>query len=203
MPRQMTRRRLIATGVGVAALGTLPGRIAVRSAMAADTKVRMSTGLRATVQSISWIGSEAGMFRKHGLDVSFPKLEVGGPEAVAGMMRGDWEFCQTGTLPIAEGVLNGGDPVILLRNTAQHAGLFVMSRREFATLGHLAGKRVGVLTDAYSGQTGVNTRRTLEKADVTATYVGLGTYQNIYAALAAGEIEAGAVPIDLRFLGER
>jgi len=67
----------------------------------------------------------------------------------------------------------------------------------------LAGKRVGVLTDAYSGQTGVTTRRTLEKAGVTASYVGLGTYQKIYAALAAGEIDAGAVPIDLRFSGER
>ena len=185
------------------ALGALPGGIAVRSAMAADTKVRMSTGLRATTQSISWIGSEAGVFKKHGLDVSFPKLEVGGPEAAAGMMRGDWEFCQTGTLPIVEGVLNGGDPVILLRNAAQHVGIFVMSRREFATLGQLTGKRVGVLTDAYSGQTGVNTRRTLEKAGVTKTYVGLGTYQKIYAALAAGEIEAGAAPIDLRFLGEQ
>lgn len=203
MPNQITRRRLITAGAGAAALSTVPGGISLRSAMAADTKVRMSTGLRATIQSISWIGSEAGVFRKHGLDVSFPKLEVGGPEAAAGMMRGDWEFCQTGTLPIAEGVLNGGDPIILLRNTAQHVGLFVMTRREFPTLGDLAGKRVGVLTDAYSGQTGVNARRTLEKAGVTATYVGLGTYQKIYAALAAGEIEAGATPIDLRFLGER
>jgi ABC-type nitrate/sulfonate/bicarbonate transport system substrate-binding protein len=203
VPDQVTRRRLIAAGGGVVALGTLPGGIAVRAAMAADTKVRMSTGIRATTQCISWIGSEAGVFRKHGLDVSFPKLEVGGPEAAIGMTRGDWEFCQTGTLPIAEGVLNGRDPVILLRNTAQHAGLFVMTRREFTTLDQLAGKRVGVLTDAYSGQTGVNTRRTVEKAGVTATYVGLGTYQKIYAALAAGEIDAGAVPIDLRFSGER
>jgi ABC-type nitrate/sulfonate/bicarbonate transport system substrate-binding protein len=75
MPRQMTRRRLITAGVGVAALGALAGGIAVRSAMAADTKVRMSTGLRATQQSMSWIANEAGIFRKHGLDVSFPKLD--------------------------------------------------------------------------------------------------------------------------------
>jgi hypothetical protein len=203
MPRQIVRRRLITAGVGAAALAALPEGIATHSVMAANTKIRMSTGLRATAQSISWIGSEAGVFRKHGLDVSFPKLEVGGPEAAAGMMRGDWEFCQTGTLPIVEGVLNGGDAVVLLRNTTQHAGLFVMTRREFATLDQLAGKRVGVLTDAYSGQTGVQTRRTLEKAGVTATYAGLGTYQKIYAALAAGEIEAGAVPIDMRFLGEQ
>lgn len=203
MPIQRMRRRFITAGAGVAALSALSRSIAVRSATAADPKVRMSTGLRAAVQSIAWIGGESGVFNKHGLDVSFPRLEVGGPEAVAGMMRGDWEFCQTGTLPVVESVLNGGDAVVLLRNAAQHVGLFVMSRREFATLGQLAGKRVGVLTDAYSGQTGVNTRRTLEKAGVSATYVGLGTYQKIYAALAAGEIEAGAVPVDLRFSGEQ
>jgi ABC-type nitrate/sulfonate/bicarbonate transport system substrate-binding protein len=78
-----------------------------------------------------------------------------------------------------------------------------MTRRELATLGHLAGKRVGVLTDAYSGQVGVTTRLMLEKAGVTATYVGLGTFEKIYAALAAGEIDAGALPIHLRFTGER
>ena len=201
--RQVTRRPLIGAGVAVAALGAWPGGIGVHFAMAADTKVRMSFGLRATLMSIAWIGSEAGAFRKHGLDVSFPKLEVGGPEAAAGMMRGDWEFSQTGTLPIVEGVLNGGDPVILLRNTAQHAGFFVMSRPEFPSLAELAGKRVGVLTDVYSGQAGVNTRRTLEKAGVTATYIGLGTFQKIYAALVAAEIEAGILPVDLRFSGER
>jgi len=203
MPRQITRRRLITAAAGIAALGGLPGGVCVGSAMAMDTKVRMTTGLRATTHSMSWLGTEAGIFKKHGLDVSFPKLEMGGPEVAAGLMRGDWEFCHAGTLPFAEGVLNGRDVVVLLRNTFPHKNQFVVSRREHTTLGHLAGKRVGVLSDAYSGQTGVNTRLTLEKAGVTAIYVGLGTYQNIYAALAAGEIDAGAIPIHLRFSGER
>ena len=199
----MTRRTFLKAGAGIAALGGFPGGDFVGTAMAADAKVRMTTGLRAASQCMSWFANETGLFRKNGLDVSFPKLEVGGPEAAIGMTRGDWEFCQTGTLPIAEGVLNGRDPVILLRNAAPHTGLFVMTRREFTGLDQLAGKRVGVLTDAYSGQTGVNTRRTLEKAGVTATYPGLGTYEKIFAAMAAGEIEAGAAPIHLRFSGER
>lgn len=203
MSAQTTRRDLIKAGAGIATLGVFPVGAFVGPAMAADSRVRMTTGLRATSQCMSWLATETGIFKKYGLDVSFPRLEVGGPEAAIGMVRGDWEFCQTGTLPIAEGVLNGRDPVILLRNAAPHAGLFVMTRREFTNLDQLAGKRVGVLTDAYSGQTGVNTRRTLEKAGVTATYPGLGTYEKIYAAMAAGEIEAGAAPIDLRFSGER
>ena len=203
MESKFTRRRLITVGAGAAALGVLPGVSAINSAKAADTKVRMATGVRATTQCMAWIGAEAGTFRKHGLEVEFPKIEVGGIEAARGLVRGDWDFSHTGTTPIAEEVLKGNDQVILMRNTAPHASIFVVSRREITTLGQLQGKTVGVLTDAQSGQTGIITRLTLEKAGVTASYPGLGTYQNIYKALAAGDIDAGALPIDLRFSGQR
>jgi len=171
--------------------------------LAADTKVRMTSGLRATTHGMSWYGAEAGIFKKHGLDVSYPAIEMGGPEAAAGLMRGEWEFCHTGTLPVAENFLNGGDVVALLRNTLSHASQFVASQRELTTLAQLSGKRVGVLSDATSGQTGVRTRLTVEKGGATATYVGLGNFQNIYNALAKGEIDAGALPIHMRFPGER
>jgi ABC-type nitrate/sulfonate/bicarbonate transport system substrate-binding protein len=175
---------------------------AIQPVAAAETKVRMTMGLRATVQSIPWIGTEAGIFRKHGLLVEFPTLEVGGPESAAGLIRGDWEFSQTGTVPIAEEVLKGDDPVILVRNALPHVANFVMTRREFTGLQQLDGRKVGVLTNATSGQAGINTRLAIERAGAAASYVGLGTYQNIYAALAAGEIDAGVLPVDLRFLGE-
>jgi ABC-type nitrate/sulfonate/bicarbonate transport system substrate-binding protein len=171
--------------------------------LAADTKVRMTSGLRATTHGMSWYGAEAGIFKKYGLDVSYPAIEMGGPEAAAGLMRGEWEFCHTGTLPVAENFLNGGDVVGLLRNTLAHASQFVASQRELTTLAQLSGKRVGVLSDATSGQTGVRTRLTVEKGGATATYVGLGNFQNIYHALAKGEIDAGALPIHMRFPGER
>jgi hypothetical protein len=64
----------------------------------------------------------------------------------------------------------------------------------------LTGKKVGVLTE--TGQTSVAARITIEKAGATATYVPLIKFDRIYAALAAGEIDAGALPIDLRFTGQ-
>ncbi len=203
MQRRMTRRRLIAAGAGMAALGALPGVVAVRSAMAADTKVRMTTALRAPTHGMAWYATETGIFKKHGLDVSFPVIETTGPEAAAGLMRGDWEFCHTGAPPVAENFLIGGDVVALLRHTLEHNGTSIVTRRELTTLADLAGKRVGVLSDATSGSTGIRTRLTVENAGATATYVGLGTYENIYKALAAGEIDAGALPLHLRFAGER
>ncbi len=42
----------------------------------------------------------------------------------------------------------------------------------------------------------------MEKAGATANYLPLIKFDRIYAALAAGEIDAGALPIDLRFTGE-
>jgi ABC-type nitrate/sulfonate/bicarbonate transport system substrate-binding protein len=76
---------------------------------------------------------------------------------------------------------------------------FVMTRKEITELGQLAGRKVGVLTE--TGQTSVATRLTVEKAGATAIYVPLVRFDRIFAALASGEIDAGALPVDLRFVG--
>jgi ABC-type nitrate/sulfonate/bicarbonate transport system substrate-binding protein len=173
-----------------------------RSAWAQPTArtVRAATGLLATWQSTAWLGAEAGVFKKHGIDMTLPAIAVGGPQAAAGIINGDWEFAHTGTLPVAEEVLKGRDIVILATPTSEFANSFVMTRKEITGLSQLAGKRVGVLTE--TGQTSVAARITVEKAGATATYVPLLKFDRIYAALAAEEIDAGALPIDLRFTGE-
>lgn len=168
----------------------------------ADTDVRIVTGLRAANQSIAWIGAKTGTFAKHGLNVTFPRLEAGGPESVAGLLRGDWDFVHTGTVPIAEAVLNGGDAVILLRDSILQDKIVIMTNPRITRLAQLSGKKVGVLFDVYSGQTGVIVRLAVESAGAAATYVGLGTYRNIFAALVAGEIDAAPLPIDYQFLGQ-
>ena len=165
--------------------------------------VRMTTALRAPTHSLAWCGTQTGVFARQGLAVNFPVIETTGPEAVAGLARGDWDFCQTGTLPVVENVLRGGDAVVLFRNALQHANLCLALQPQFNALTQLDGKRVGVLSDATSGQTGINARLTLEQAGATATYVGLGGYGNIYKALIAGDIDAGPLPLHLRFSGER
>jgi ABC-type nitrate/sulfonate/bicarbonate transport system substrate-binding protein len=175
---------------------------------AGDTKgraisnVRIVTGVRTVNQCIAWIGAKTGAFAKHGLNVTFPRLEVGGPESVAGLLRCDWDFAQTGTVPIAEAVLNNEDAVILLRNTVPHDEIVIATAPSIAKLDQLAGRKIGVLTDAYSGQTGVIARLAVERAGATATYVGLGTYRSIISALVAGDVDAGALPVDFQFLGQ-
>jgi ABC-type nitrate/sulfonate/bicarbonate transport system substrate-binding protein len=75
-----------------------------------------------------------------------------------------------------------------------------MTRNEITQLAQLDGKKVGILTE--TGQTSVAARITVEKAGAIAAYVPLLKFERIYAALAAGEIDAGALSIDLRFAGE-
>jgi ABC-type nitrate/sulfonate/bicarbonate transport system substrate-binding protein len=163
-------------------------------------RVRVATGLLATWQSTAWIGAEAGLFKRRGIDMTLPAIAVGGPQAAAGLISGDWEFAHTGALPVAEEVLKGRDIVILATPTSEFPNSFVMTRKEITQLAQLIGKKVGVLTE--TGQTSVAARITVEKAGATATYVPLIKFDRIYAALAAGEIDAGALPIDLRFTGQ-
>ncbi|UGY12146.1 ABC transporter substrate-binding protein [Bradyrhizobium septentrionale] len=162
-------------------------------------QVRVATGLLAMWQSTAWLGAEAGIFRKYSIDLSVPAIAVGGPQAAAGVIRGDFEFAHTGVLPVADEVLKGNDIVILATPTSEFPNQFVMTRKEITELGQLAGRRVGVLSE--TGQTSLATRITIEKAGATATYLPLVRFDRIFAALAAGEIDAGALPVDLRFVG--
>src|SRR6185436_2004473 len=96
--------------------------------------VRVVTGLLATWQSTAWLGAEAGVFKKHRIEMTFPAVAVGGPQAASGIINGDWEFAHTGTLPVAEEVLKGRDIVILATPTSVFANSFIMTRREITHL---------------------------------------------------------------------
>ena len=186
-------------------LHLIPGAAVVAAsrlawAQEAPQRVRVATGLLATWQSTAWLGAEAGLFGKRGIDLTLPAIAVGGPQAATGLIRGDWEFAHTGTVPVAEEVLKGNDIVILATPTSEFSNSFIMTTKEITQLAQLAGRKVGVLTE--TGQTSVAARITVEKAGATANYVPLIKFDRIYSALAAGEIDAGALPIDLRFTGQ-
>jgi ABC-type nitrate/sulfonate/bicarbonate transport system substrate-binding protein len=197
---KLLRRKFLRFLASAAATPAIPDLAWAEVPTTVSQNVRVATGLLAMWQSTAWLGAEAGLFRKRGIDLTLPAIAVGGPEAAAGLIRGDWEFAHTGTVPVAEEVLKGHDVVILATPTSDFPKSFVMTRKEITELAQLAGKKVGVLTE--TGQTSVATRITIEKAGANATYLPLVKFERIYAALADGEIDAGALPIDLRFSGQ-
>ena len=197
----MNRRRFLAATAGAVAIGSSRGLVLAAETLA-NNRIRIVTGLRATVQSLGWIGTEIGFFKRLGLEIAFPKLETGGPEAAAGLVRGDWEIAETGSSPLIQGVLDGRDTVILLTPTAPSpTGLPLLARQGITEPAQLDGKRIGVLTE--TGQVTIGVRVALRKWGVNSTLVPLGTFGKIYAAVGAGEVDAGALPSDYRFLGSR
>src|SRR5882672_410666 len=123
-PQSVSRRRFLGLVAGVTA--AVPLSAWSQANQASVRPVRAATGLRATWQSTSWLGAEAGIFKKHGIDMTLPAIAVGGPEAGAGFVRGDWEFAHTGALVVAEEVLKGRDLVILATPTEESPNSFVM-----------------------------------------------------------------------------
>jgi ABC-type nitrate/sulfonate/bicarbonate transport system substrate-binding protein len=197
---KLRRRQFLHLAAGAAALPAAPRFARAQASQTTSQRVRTATGLLATWQSTTWLGTEAGLFKKRGIDMTLPAIAVGGPQAAAGLIRGDWEFAHTGSVPVAEEVLKGNDIVILAMPTSDFPKSFVMTRKEITQLAQLGGKKVGVLTE--TGQTSVAARLTVEKAGATAIYLPLIKFDRIYDALASGEIDAGALPIDLRFAGQ-
>ena len=198
--QSLARRRVLQLLMGAASASAMPGLAFAQLAPPAVRSVRVATGLLATWQSTAWLGAEVGLFKKRGIDMTLPAIAVGGPEAAAGLVRGDWEFAHTGTLPVAEAVLEGLDIVIIATPTEVFANSFIMTRKEVTNLAQLEGKKVGVLTP--TGQTSVAARLEIEKAGAKATYVPLLKFDKIFEALVAGEIDAGALSVDMRFSGQ-
>jgi ABC-type nitrate/sulfonate/bicarbonate transport system substrate-binding protein len=159
---RLSRRKFLHLAGGAAAVSAAPYFAWAQVPATTSQRVRVTTGLLATWQSTAWLGAEAGLFKKRGIDMTLPAIAVGGPDAAAGLIRGDWEFAHTGTLPVAEEVLKGGDIVILSTPTSAFANSFVMTRKEITDLAQLGGKKVGVLTE--TGQTSVAARLAIEKA---------------------------------------
>jgi hypothetical protein len=143
---------------------------------AASQPVRVATGLLAIWQSTAWLGAEAGLFKKLGIDLTLPAIAVGGPRGRGGAHAG-----RLGVRPHGIGARRGRSPersdvVILATPTSDISKSFVMARKEITDLSQLDGKRVGVLTQ--TGQTSVAARLTVEKTGATATYLPLITQQN-------------------------
>lgn len=199
MERNLTRRQFTTLTMGAVALDALPADVVAQQA-APQARVRIATGLRSALECLSWIAAEAGIFSRLGIDASV-KLEVGGPEAVAGLVREDWDFAEAGSSPFLQSVADGRDAVILLAGMMPSPqGLPILVRPSMSGKpSELEGKRIGVLTE--TGQVAVVVRAALREWGVNATLVPLDTFGKTYAALAAGEVDAGALPFDYRFLG--
>ena len=85
----LLRRKFLHLFAGIAAM-PLSRFAQAQVSPTTPQSVRVATGLLATWQSTAWLGAEAGIFKNRGINLTLPAIAVGGPEAAAGLVRGDW-----------------------------------------------------------------------------------------------------------------
>src|ERR1700674_2086153 len=79
-----SRRKFLRLVAGAAALPAGSHFACAQVSPSPSQPVRVATGLLSTWQSTAWLGAEAGLFKKRGIDLTLPAIAVGGPEAAAG-----------------------------------------------------------------------------------------------------------------------
>jgi NitT/TauT family transport system substrate-binding protein len=172
-------------------------------AAAQSEKLRLTYSAVAGSQASFWIPYEAGVFRKHGLDVEL--LYVGGGGRAA-------QVVQSGEVPIGTftggAVVNanlaGGDLVVI----ASSLNVFtfaVMAKPEIRRVEDLKGKKVGI--SRFGSATDFGLRFAEAKWPLKRqrdfAVLQLGGVTDILTALKTGTIDAGVINAELAILARR
>lgn len=197
----LRRRKLTFSAAGMLAPGFLAAWKPAEAAGPIGHAARFALGLRTTEKCLPWIAAEGGIFAALGIEAAFPEADSAAGDELAGLAEDKSDFAFAGIAQVAQKVLQGADPVLILTPLHSNKGGFLTTRREIRAPEQLAGARVGVLSE--SGPSALAARAVLERLRAPATLVPLQTFAAIYAALAAEQIDAGWLPFDLSFRGQR
>lgn len=167
--------------------------LVARSINAAETlqKVRFAYASVTAAFALPWIAKEAGMFRRHGLDVEIVYI-ASGPRTVQTLVAGGVDLAAIGGGAGVDAKLAGADTVFAAISVKQVL-LYMVAAPEIQRVEDLRGKsiggtRIGTLTDFFS-------RYYLRQAglvpDRDVIVRGTGGLPETVAALKAGQIQAG------------
>ena len=154
-------------------------------------------------QASFWIPYEAGIFRRHGLDVELLYVAGGGRAA---------QVVQSGEVPIGlftgGAVINsnlaGGD-LAAIASSMNVMTFVVMARPEIKRGEDLKGKKVGI--SRFGSATDFGLRYAEEQWPVKRqrdfAVIQMGGVSDVYSALRAGALDAGVVNAELAILARR
>ncbi len=166
-------------------------------------KLRIAYSAIGGSQASFWIPYEAGIFRKHGLDVELLYVAGGGRAA---------QVVQSGEVPIGlftggaviNSNLSGGD-LVAIASSMNVMTFVVMARPEIKRAEGLKGKRVGI--SRFGSATDFGLRYVEEQWPVKRqrdfTVIQMGGVSDVYGALRAGALDAGVVNAELAILARR
>jgi NitT/TauT family transport system substrate-binding protein len=173
------------------------------AAQAPLEKVRLAYSAIGGSQASFWIPYEAGIFRKHGLDVELLYVAGGGRAG---------QVVQSGEVPI--GVFTGGAVInanlaggdlAVIASSMNVMTFVVLARPEINRPEDLKGKRIGI--SRFGSATDFGLRYVEEKWPVKRqrdfAVIQVGGVTDVYNSLRAGALDAAVVNAELAILGRR
>ena len=172
-------------------------------AQAPMEKLRLAYSAIGGSQASFWIPYEAGIFRKHGLDVELLYVAGGGRAA---------QVVQSGEVPIGlftggaaiNSNLAGGD-LVVIASSMNVMTFVVMARPEIKRVEDLKGKKVGI--SRFGSATDFGLRYAEEQWPVKRqrdfAVIQMGGVSDVYGALRAGALDAGVINAELAILARR
>jgi NitT/TauT family transport system substrate-binding protein len=158
----------------------------------AQTKLeRLHVGYSAQAGSLApiWITKEAGIFKKHGLDVELLFIP-GGPTAAAALMSGEVPITVVGGPAVVSSNLAGSD-LVMIAGIVNTFAFQIVTVQSITSYLQLKGKRLGV--NRYGASPDVAARFALKHMGIDAkdiTILQLGEQSTRLTAMMAGQLEA-------------
>ena len=161
---------------------------------AATTKLTGVFTSLAGNQMPMWVAQEAGIFGKHGIDVSASLLQ--GSPAMASLLSGEVQLAQGGASEIIGAAAESNELVVLSTLDPYFDFVFV-APNSIKTFADLKGKKLGVAPPG--GTVYIATRLVLKRAglnpDKDVTQVAMGVTQQRAVALQSGAIDGSLLDI--------
>ena len=172
----------------IAAIGFLE---AGASATAQTKMEKLNVGYSAQAGSLApiWITKEAGIFRKHGLDVELLFIP-GGPTAAAALLSGEVPITVVGGPAVVSSNLAGSD-LVMIAGIVNTFAFQIVSVKTISSYQQLKGKRLGV--NRFGASPDVAARFALKHMGIDLkdiTILQLGEQSTRLTAMMAGQLEA-------------
>jgi len=182
-----SKRFLFASGMAAALLLS----VGVSRVPAQSVLEKMHVGYSAQAGAFApiWITKDAGLFRKHGLDVNLVFIP-GGPTAAAAMLAGEVQAAAMAGPAIVTSNLAGSD-LVMIAGIVNTFAFQVVTVKEITAPAQLKGKRVGV--NRFGAAPDIAARYALKHmgiAPAEVTILQLGEQSARLAAMKAGRLDA-------------
>jgi len=147
-----------------------------------------------------WIAKEAGLFKKHGLDVKLVFI-ASGPIGTASVLGNETDVGIIGGFAPIRAMVGGAKGLSIIGQSKNRITSKILARKEIATVQDLRGKRLGI--DRIGSNPDMFAQAALSRFKIDTfkdlQYVQLGDVGKVVAALKANAIDAGiaGAPHDL------